>query len=345
MIAEEITDPTFDRGILLVNGVQWGTYGTEIFTAYEDSCFWGSHPITFWDIYSEPYGGYPANLPAPTGHGYIPPDTLKAFSTVVWVGNNYGGDLDVWYEAPVYSYLKNGGNVLLLTRMGQDFVYDALRSYLGIEWAENTTNTTRKATSVYSGLVDMPRVSTQSYNAVFDTSTVAGHSTVLFVQNNIFSTPRGLGVWADPPEGGSTRPDGGQFVFVSGRPYRYSHSEMAANCDFILSNMLGEPYDPAGIDDPEFKGTVRLAQNFPNPFLGTTRIFFNLPAEEHVLMSVYDVRGREVTRLLDARVEAGRHSLTWDGRTDDGYQASPGVYWYRMMAGGKSVTRRMVLLK
>jgi hypothetical protein len=345
MISEEITDATFDRGILVVNGVHWNTYGTEITTAYEDSCFWGSLPITFWDIFSEPGGGYPANLPAPIAHGYVPSDTLKQFSTVVWVGNNYGGDIDIWYSAPIYSYLKAGGNVLLLTRMGQDFVYEALRSYLGIEWAEARENTTRKATSVYTGLVDMPRQGTQSYNAVFDTSTVAEQSTTIFVQENVFAVPRGLGVWANPPGGGSIRPDGGQFAYVSGRPYRYSHAEMMANCEFILRNLLGEPYSPAGIDDRESTGKISMAQNAPNPFTGTTRISFSVPAEQRVEMSVYDVRGREVVRLLEGKVDAGRHSVTWDGRAGAGYPAAPGIYWYRMRAGDMVLTRRMVLLK
>jgi len=345
MISEEITDAAFDRGILVVNGVHWGTYGTEITTAYEDSCFWGSLPISFWDLFSEPAGGYPANLPAPLGHGDIPPDTLSQFSTVVWVGNNYGGDIDGWYNAPIYSYLKAGGNVLLLTRMGQDFVYEALRSYLGIQWAEAATNTTRQATSVYTGLASMPRLGTQSYNAVFDTSTVAEQSTTLFVQENIFAVPRGLGVWADPPGGGTLRADGGQFVFVSGRPYRYSHAEMTANCDYILRNFLKEPYALAGVNDTSSGGKISMAQNAPNPFTGTTRISFSLPVGQGVELSVYDVRGREVVRLLDGKVDAGPHSVTWDGKAAAGYSAAPGVYWYRMRTGDKVLTRRMVLLK
>jgi hypothetical protein len=345
MISEEITDASFDRGILVVNGVHWNTYGTEIFSAYEDSCFWGSHPITFWDIFDEPAGGYPSNLPEPIGHGYITADSLKQFSTVVWVGNNYYGDIDAWYSAPVYSYLKAGGNVLLMTRMGQDFVYEALRSYLGIQWAENSTNTTRKATSEYPGLVDMPRLGTQSYNAVFDTSTVGDQSTLLFVQNNIFATPRGLGVWADPPEGGSLRPDGGQFVFVSGRPYRYSHAEIMANVDYILRNLLDEPYDPgAGIDDTA-KGPISLAQNAPNPFSSSTRISFSLPVAGAARMSIYDVRGREVARVVDEKLGAGRHDVAWNGRDKAGRTVAPGVYWYSLSANGKALTRRMVVLK
>jgi aminopeptidase N len=345
MVSEEITDTQFDRGILVVNGVQWSTYGDEIVTAYEDSCFWGSHEISFWDIFGEPTGGYPASLPAPLGHGAIPMDTLKNFSSVVWVGNNYGGDLGAWYAAPVLSYLKAGGNLLLLTRMGQDFVYDALRSYLGIEWAEEKENTTRQATSVYPGLVNMARYGTQSYNAVFDTSTVGENSTTLFVQLNVFPTARGLGVWNDPPEGGTLRPGGGQFVFISGRPYRYDHASMMSNCDYILTNIFGEPYSPAGIDVVADGKTIRLAQNFPNPFSPTTTIAFDLPKAVDVKVSIYNVEGRRVVNLLNENLDAGMHRVTWDGRDGSGRRVAPGVYWYSLEADGRAWTRKMVLVK
>ncbi len=345
MISEEITDTCLDRGILVVNGVHWSTYGDEIVTAYEDSCFWGSHDISFWDIFAEPAGGYPAGLPAPLGHGGLPLDTLKDFSSVVWVGNNYGGDLSAWYGVPALSYLKAGGNLLLLTRMGQDFVYDALRSYLGIQWAEEKENTTRQATSVYPGLVGMARYGTQSYNAVFDTSTVEDKSTTLFVQLNIFPTVRGLGVWSNPPEGGTIRQSGGQFVFISGRPYRYDHASIMSNCDYILTNLFNEPYDPAGIDDVVESGSIYLAQNSPNPFAPTTRITFSLPKTLEVNMSIYNVEGRRVANLLDERLDAGRHDVAWDGKDASGRPVAPGVYWYSLRTGGKALTRKMVLVK
>ena len=345
MISEGITDTEFDRGILVVNGVHWSTYGDEIVTAYEDSCFWGSHDISFWDIFGEPAGGYPAGLPTPLGHGSLPLDTLKDFSSVVWVGNNYGGDLSAWYGVPVLSYLKAGGNLLLLTRMGQDFVYDALRSYLGIQWAEEKENTTRQATSVYTGLVNMARYGTQSYNAVFDTSTVEDKSTTLFVQLSIFPTVRGLGVWSNPPEGGTLRQNGGQFVFISGRPYRYDHASIMSNCDYILTNLFNEPYDPAGIDDVVESGGIYLAQNSPNPFAPATRIAFSLPKALDVNMSVYNVEGRRVANLLDERLDAGRHDVAWDGKDASGHPVAPGVYWYSLRTEGRVLTRKMVLVK
>jgi hypothetical protein len=347
MVSEEIAGTCFDRGILLVNGVHWASYGAEITSAYDDSIFWGSHKISFWDIFDKPAGGYPSTLPEPLGHGGIPADTLKQFSSVVWIGNNYYGDLPHWYNAPVVSYLKAGGNLLLMTRMGQDFVYDALRSYLDIQWSEEKENQTQRATSVYTGLVDMARAGgTQSYNAVFDTSLVGEDSEVLFVQLNLFDPPRGLGVWANPPEGGTIRESGGQFVFISGRPYRYDHAAMRSNAEYILTNFFGEPYDPAGVPDGGAKaGRIHLAQNCPNPFGPTTGIAFSLPRAAHVRMAVYDVRGREVARLVDDKLDQGPHTVTWSGRDSAGRNVASGVYWYLLEADNQIHRRKMVLLK
>ena len=127
--------------------------------------------------------------------------------------------------------------------------------------------------------------------------------------------------------------------------YYYSHAEMTANCDHILRNFLGEPYSLAGVGDTESGGRISMAQNAPNPFTGTTRISFSPPVGQGVELSVCDVRGREVARLLDGKVEAGVHSVTWDGRVAAGHQAAPGVYWYRMRTADTMLTRRMVLLK
>ncbi len=264
---------------------------------------------------------------------------------MVWIGNNYNGDLDKWYDTPIVGYLDAGGNLLLMTRMGQDFVYEALRSRLGIEWAENRENTTRRATSEYPGLVDMARYGTQSYNAVFDTSTVGENSTLLFAQYNIFPTVRGLGVWNEPPGGGSQRGDGAQFVFISGRPYRYEHASMRSNCEYILRNFFGEPWDPSAGAGGVAADRVRLMQNSPNPFGPATRIAFSLPRAARVHMGVYDVRGREIATLADGRMDAGVHRVTWDGADARGRRVASGVYYYRLVADDEMLTRKMVLLR
>jgi len=117
-----VVDPPLDRHVLLVNGVDWASYGTEITSAYTDHAFSGGYTFDFWDNFSTPSGGYPAALPAPLGHGAVPPEVMGRYRVVIWVGNNYNGDLASWQSSPVLSYLRAGGNVLLMSRYGDQFL-------------------------------------------------------------------------------------------------------------------------------------------------------------------------------------------------------------------------------
>jgi choice-of-anchor B domain-containing protein len=91
--------------------------------------------------------------------------------------------------------------------------------------------------------------------------------------------------------------------------------------------------------------TFQLAQNFPNPFNPATRIPFELTRGGRVALSIFDVAGHRVRALLDQDLPAGLHEAAWDGRDDAGQAVASGVYLYRMQAGARTETRRMVLLK
>ncbi len=90
---------------------------------------------------------------------------------------------------------------------------------------------------------------------------------------------------------------------------------------------------------------LALAQNYPNPFNPTTTIGFDVASAGRVSLVVYDVTGARVRTLVDTPLRAGRHETTWDGRNDARQPVGSGVYFYRLVAGGKSLTKKMVLLK
>ncbi len=346
-VERAIVNPTFDRGILVVNGVDWNVYGSEIYNAYADSVFWGNNPITFWDCFTAPSGGYPANLPAPLGTGGgVPSDTLKQFSTVVWVGNNYNGDLLYWVNTSILDYLEAGGNVVLLSRLGQDFIYSGLTDYLGITWNTPDNLILGDYTSTYTGLVSQTFTGTQSFADVFDTLFATGESEMLFKDTSIGTGTKGTGVWRRPAAGGTNRADGGRFVFLSGRPYRMDHTQLRSNMEYILSNMLNEPFDPTGTpESPAPKKVYALSQNQPNPFNPITSISFTIPAKERVSLNVYSPSGRLVKTLVNSVLDSGRHGVTWNGTDNRGRETSSGIYFYRLEAGEKRMTKKMVLLR
>lgn len=91
------------------------------------------------------------------------------------------------------------------------------------------------------------------------------------------------------------------------------------------------------------RATWSLAQSHPNPGHATTVIPFAIGTREVVQVRIYDVSGRLVRVLLDERMGAGEHRVSWDGRDDAGNRLGPGTYLYRLDAGSYSASRKLVL--
>lgn len=84
----------------------------------------------------------------------------------------------------------------------------------------------------------------------------------------------------------------------------------------------------------------RLAQNYPNPFNPLTTICYSLPSPSEIRLVVYDLEGREKAVLAEGRQDAGAHRVTFDGT-----RMNSGIYFYKLEADSKILTRKMILLK
>ncbi len=348
-VADQVTEPSLDHGVLLVNGVHWGTYGTEISNAYEGQAFWGDTPIRFWDVFQEPEGGYPGILPAPLGHGAVPASVLGRFSTVIWVGNNHAGDLEHWKDTPILSYLESGGQVLLMTRLPYYFLGVDLFRYLGLDRSYDQV-TLNNCVAQAGGLQDIPFTGVQSDIDVFDGNDQPD-LTVLFKDTVSFAEPRITGAVATPLEGGTQRPDGGRFAVLCGRPYRMDSLALQKNVEVLLEQFLLEPYNQPvvpvpGEGGPAPLGAVRLGQPYPNPFNPRTVIPLELGTDTEVNLSIFDSRGRLVRTLVRERRPAGSYRILWQGLDSQGRLVPSGVYFAHLREGeGPGLTRRLTLLR
>ncbi len=90
---------------------------------------------------------------------------------------------------------------------------------------------------------------------------------------------------------------------------------------------------------------IALEQNTPNPFNPSTTIHFTLERAGDVSLRVFDAKGRLVTTLAERSYDAGRHAVTWDGRSGDGRPVASGVYHYVLDTAAGREARAMVLLK
>jgi hypothetical protein len=83
----------------------------------------------------------------------------------------------------------------------------------------------------------------------------------------------------------------------------------------------------------------------PNPFASGTTIGLDVPRATRVRVAVYDTRGRLVRVLSDRLMGAGRHTVPWDGATENGSRAGAGLFFVRVTAEGFAVNHKIIALK
>ena len=93
-----------------------------------------------------------------------------------------------------------------------------------------------------------------------------------------------------------------------------------------------------------------LLHNYPNPFNPETWIPYQLAEEAEVTLTIYDLNGQIVRRLMVGHQAAGMYqsrsrAAYWDGRNQVGELVASGLYFYTLTAGDFSATRRMLILK
>ncbi len=111
----------------------------------------------------------------------------------------------------------------------------------------------------------------------------------------------------------------------------FSNQISGINLNFLLSDVENDKIVP---DD------LILYQNYPNPFNPQTTVSFNLPEESFVKLKVINVIGETITSLISERLNAGNHSVIFDGTN-----LSSGVYLLVLESNNLILSRKMILLK
>lgn len=83
-----------------------------------------------------------------------------------------------------------------------------------------------------------------------------------------------------------------------------------------------------------------LYQNYPNPFNPITTISYQLPKAGLVNISVYDITGKEVAKLVSEFKEAGSYDVIFNASN-----LSSGIYFYSLKADGFADTKKLVVIK
>jgi len=117
------------------------------------------------------------------------------------------------------------------------------------------------------------------------------------------------------------------------------------NVSVLLNTTSTSIEDSGEEEDDLLPYQFELFQNYPNPFNPFTTIHYSIQERSHVTLDIFDVSGRRIARLVDSVQEAGRHEKKWYGWNKEGTVVSSGVYFYKLRAGKKRITKKMILLK
>lgn len=121
------------------------------------------------------------------------------------------------------------------------------------------------------------------------------------------------------------------FALSSFWPYN-NHGLVFYNQDsVIVTSAENYPFD---IND------FYLSQNYPNPFNPITKIKFSIPKSNIVQIKIYDILGNEIRTLLNEYNQAGTYEIEFDASS-----LPSGVYFYRMISGNYTETKKMILLR
>lgn len=106
------------------------------------------------------------------------------------------------------------------------------------------------------------------------------------------------------------------------------------SADFFKCNPTpGVPNEAVGVEEKimEVPATLKLYQNRPNPHSGRTEIFYQLSTTCRVRLTIYDLLGKVVRRLVDKVEHPGYKGVIWNGEDKLGDRVASGIYFYRLV--------------
>lgn len=238
--ATGFSPPFVDNGtMLIVNGLDWATYGQAVYDLYDQRVLQGNRAFRFWDLFATGTRP-PGYTPVGTGlNGLV--DQLWQAGTVIWVFNGFNGDETIFQtlQPNLESYLDLGGKLVLIGKELNLYLTPSMRARLGIEsfgtsldWAENDSlwaehpslATISKQTGVAMSLC--PEFIPRDAPEVYPLYRMAGTDDSYYGVLSADSTSQPY-----------------DALYLSLRPYRANYPALAAAMDTLLTDFLGQTLD------------------------------------------------------------------------------------------------------
>jgi hypothetical protein len=143
----------------------------------------------------------------------------------------------------------------------------------------------------------------------------------------------------EPPYGPSISLGFGSTL-LEGSTLRYWFSLEYGSWAIYYAVSPWQPDAITGVADAVGSRYAIMCEAYPNPFNPSTTIRYGVPVSGEARLGVYDMLGREVSVLVNGRVEAGIHEVAFDGSG-----IASGIYFCRLTAGSLAQTRKLLLLR
>ncbi|RKZ00702.1 MAG: hypothetical protein DRQ10_03645, partial [Candidatus Hydrothermota bacterium] len=255
-----------------------------------------------------------------------------------------------------------------IVKLSFHFFSDASDTALG--WYVDAIEFYQLSTEVYNDVI--LKAITWSVGSTQNPDTIVQGNVVrlgAIVRNNLFGPTATFRVFA------KVFNDKGELVYSSSKLVRYLAPGESRTvyfspdwiptrvCEYRLSVMIRKVGDPniennsmvvpmlvvsatgAAGDGVEIPKVFFMNISGANPFRTSTTIDFGLPKAADVELKVYDIRGRVVKTLVSGSMNAGYHSVKWDGKDESDHRVAAGVYFIKFNAGDFSTMRKVILLE
>ncbi len=268
----------------------------------------------------------------------------------IYVSTNYGTN---WAQAMggfCFALAVNGSNVFAgrysgplmgvykSTNNGANWTLTSLNNRIVFSLAVNGNNVFAGTTSPGYGVY----LSTDNGSNWNQTSLNTHFIPALAVNgNNVFAAADSVGVYVSTDNGTNWTQRNEGLTVLRVRSFTIFNNYIFAGTYFggvyrrPLSELTG--IQPISAEIPN---KFSLSQNYPNPFNPETKIKFQIPKLDFVNINVFDVLGRKIISLVNENLSPGTYEADWNASN---YPS--GVYYYKLIAGEYTETRKMILLK
>ncbi|MFZ1292132.1 MAG: M14-type cytosolic carboxypeptidase [Melioribacteraceae bacterium] len=293
-----------------------------------------------------------------------------------WLWNNYGDQvMALTYETPYDNYfrIEDGNNVEVtnenLFELGKRTVY-AIAEYLEISHPKHylMDNTIAEI----EGTHQTYDIGNEFYGNDFIVLDENSNSSVIYNSENLPSGNYDVAAWWATSEGNSfetkfeitsgtnnyeitktQKLNGGQWNYLTSvelnNGENISVKIKSNSTGFVVADAFRLIYTGplTSIEENKIPNKFVLYQNYPNPFNPSTIIRYVIPsaassynASNNVRLTIFDILGKEVAKLVNEFQSAGEYEVKFDGSN-----LASGTYFYNLQVGDFSKTLRMLLVK